>query len=138
MNSWLCFDRRLESGLTRLPRRRASGLLALVGLIAILGGLTAIISVQAAEQYAQGGRFRDAIALKNLAEAGIARARAELGKSPSYTGAERLALGRGEIRIVVVDKGAARRIEVTAAVPALERARRTEKRVAGYRSPLGS
>lgn len=138
MNSWLCFDRRLESGLTRLPRRRASGLLALVGLIAILGGLTAIISVQAAEQYAQGGRFRDVIALKNLAEAGIARARAELAKSPSYTGAERLVLGRGEVRIVVSGEGDARRIEVTAAVPALEGARRTEKRAVDYRSPLGS
>ena len=137
MNSWLCFDRRLESGLTRLHRRRASGLLALAGLIAILGGLTAIISVQAAEQYAQGGRFRDVIALKNLAEAGIARARAELAKSPSYTGAERLALGGGEVRIVVVDKGAGRRIEVTAAVPALERARRIEKRAVDYRSPPG-
>jgi len=127
----------LSSGLTRLPRRRASGLLALVGLIAVLGGLTAILSVQSAEQYARGARLRDAIALKNLAEAGIARARAELAKSPSYAGAERLALGRGEIRIMVSGEGDARRIEVTAAVPALDRARRTEKRVAGYRAPLG-
>jgi hypothetical protein len=116
----------------RSSRVRGSGLLGVVGLIAVVGGLTAILNIEAAQQYVRGGRFRDSVILKNLVEGGIARARAELRVSPAYAGTQRLTLACGEVRIAITGSGNARRIEVTAAVPTLGDARRTEKRSVDY------
>jgi len=107
------------------PRR--GGLLVFLGLTIAVGGLVALLLSQASVQYAQGARLRDAVALRHLLEAGSTRAQAELRRNASYTGSAPFILGPGEIRIAVKNGN----VEITAAVPGLDRPRRSETRVLG-------
>jgi len=118
-------DRRVWQAFPSSPRR-GMGLILIVGLIAFLGTLAASLVHLSLVKYQQGARLRDAVALEHLLQGGLARARAELRRSPDYAGAERLPLGPGEVRIVVEAGDRNRRIVVTAAVPDFAKPRRVE------------
>ena len=106
--------------------RRGSVLIFVIGLIVVAGTMAASLTAQSLNKLVQGDRLRNTLALQNLVESGRARARAELATSAAYRGADRLKLGRGELRIRVIPDGDGFRIHVLAAMPDLENPRKTE------------
>ncbi len=72
--------------------------------------------------------LRARVVLGQMCDGGAARARAEMAASPEWTGADRLALGRGEVRLRVLSSGDRTRLVVTAAIPSLDDPQWTETR----------
>ncbi len=114
--------------------RRGTGVILIVGLIAVLGFQAASLLHVSLQKYQQGARLRGSMALQHLLEGAAERARAELRRSPGYAGANRLPLGGGEVRIVVEKDGqGGRRIQLTAAAPDLAAPHRIETRTIVWR-----
>ncbi|MBN1866543.1 hypothetical protein JW916_04545 [Candidatus Sumerlaeota bacterium] len=98
--------------------------MAIVALMAILGVTGASLLFTATARYAQGARLRDAMVLSHLSQGALERARAQLRRSATYRGEERLVLGPGEASIRVETARGGYRIEIAAAVPGFEKPRR--------------
>jgi hypothetical protein len=120
--SSLC-GRRVVSA-TGSRAKRGSGLFAIIALMALVGITGASLVFTATREYAQGARVRDALALTNLSEGGLQRAKAQIRRSGAYRGESGLALGPGAVSIRVETAGRGYRIEISAAVPNLEKPRR--------------
>jgi len=76
-----------------------------LALIVLLGGLATSLVFTAMNEYGHGARMRDSLALSNLTEGGLERAKAQLKVSNAYRGEPKVALGRGEVSIRVEPDG---------------------------------
>jgi hypothetical protein len=110
-------------------RRGMVGFLAVLFLLLLLGTISSTIVLQASAKYRQSARMRAALALETLARSGLDRARAELRRSPNWSGAGPLTLEPGEVEIRVEQTANhPSRIRVRAAVPTFEKPAHTLER----------